>query len=188
MNGIQGQIVTDQDLSNILTPGYWLNDLVICHAQTILKQQFPKISGFQNTKDVYNSSLDRTAEYEKPSKGFVQILFNGKDHWVCTSNLIDGGKNVKIYDSMHSTCQNTIKKQLDVLVSPKSIISVEKVQSQLENGQDNPNNRGLCGLFAIAFATSLCFGEDPGARKYNTDGMRHHLYDCLRARHMSKFP
>ena len=29
------EIVTDQDLSNILTPGYWLNDLVICYAQTI---------------------------------------------------------------------------------------------------------------------------------------------------------
>ena len=46
------EIVTDQDLPNILTPGYWLSDLVICYAQTILQKQYPNISGFENTKDI----------------------------------------------------------------------------------------------------------------------------------------
>ena len=38
-----------------------------------------------------------------------------------------------------------------------------------------------CGLFALAFATALCAGEDPQYLHFNTEGtyMRDHLLQCL---------
>ena len=45
-----------------------------------------------------------------------------------------------------------------------------------------------CGLFAIAFATSLAFGDDPRDITYDEDVLRSHLVNCLTEKNMSKFP
>ena len=45
-----------------------------------------------------------------------------------------------------------------------------------------------CGLFAIAFATSLAHNENPVKRVYNTAKLRQHLVLCLEAGKMSVFP
>ena len=45
-----------------------------------------------------------------------------------------------------------------------------------------------CGVFAVAFATSLAFGEDPAQRKYDTSAMQPHLLNCLRKNSFSPFP
>ena len=45
-----------------------------------------------------------------------------------------------------------------------------------------------CGLFAIAFATSLAHNENPVRRVYNTTKLRQHLVSCLEAGKVSVFP
>jgi hypothetical protein len=47
---------------------------------------------------------------------------------------------------------------------------------------------GDCGLFALAFATSLCIGQDPVNIIYSQQHMRNHLHDCLSSGVLTPFP
>ena len=59
-------------------------------------------------------------------------------------------------------------------------VVIQSVQQQ-RHGTD-------CGVFAIAFATSLGYGEDPSKTFYDTTKLRDHLIKCLEADKMSLFP
>lgn len=52
------------------------------------------------------------------------------------------------------------------------------------------NKRGGtdCGLFAIAYATDLCCGNDPSQKEYKQSQMRDHLLTCLQKNHLDPFP
>ena len=47
---------------------------------------------------------------------------------------------------------------------------------------------GDCGLFAIAFATSICFGTHPETKFYCQAKMRQHLMKCIEEGVMTEFP
>ena len=51
--------------------------------------------------------------------------------------------------------------------------------------QENMND---CGLFAIAYATELVYGEDPCFCHFQTEVMRSHLMKCLESGVMERFP
>ena len=54
------------------------------------------------------------------------------------------------------------------------------VQQQL-NGSD-------CGVFAVAFSTSLVYGFDPQDYTFDIPIMRRHLCQCLRMGELTMFP
>ena len=45
-----------------------------------------------------------------------------------------------------------------------------------------------CGLFALASATALAHGEEPGSLMFEHKEMRPHLIKCLEAREAESFP
>ena len=45
-----------------------------------------------------------------------------------------------------------------------------------------------CGLFAIAFATSLCYGQLPGKFHFDQSVMCKHLICCFERGHFEMFP
>ena len=45
-----------------------------------------------------------------------------------------------------------------------------------------------CGLFALAFATDLCYGLDPANQHYDQDAMRQHYVSCLESKANGPFP
>ena len=45
-----------------------------------------------------------------------------------------------------------------------------------------------CGVFVIAFATSLCAGNNPAEYAYIQDKLRNHLRQCLENRKVTEFP
>ena len=45
-----------------------------------------------------------------------------------------------------------------------------------------------CGLFAIAFAISIAFGQDPAKTTYDQSGMREHLIRCFNKKAIQVFP
>ncbi|PFX16880.1 hypothetical protein AWC38_SpisGene18817 [Stylophora pistillata] len=59
-------------------------------------------------------------------------------------------------------------------------VSNQKVQQQKGNSD--------CGFFAIAFATTLCFGRDPVEMKYDQPLLRVHYIKCLESLKMTPFP
>ena len=44
-----------------------------------------------------------------------------------------------------------------------------------------------CGLFTVAYMTSLAFGENPGNVRYNQDVLRSHL-GCFSLKKLTLFP
>ena len=55
---------------------------------------------------------------------------------------------------------------------------------------DVQNRQGIsdCGLFAIAFATDLAYGNEPGSYKYDQAKLREHFLDCLSKNVMAPSP
>ena len=45
-----------------------------------------------------------------------------------------------------------------------------------------------CGLFSLAFATSLCFGDNPSEIQYNQKQLREHVVSCFEAKVITPFP
>ena len=53
---------------------------------------------------------------------------------------------------------------------------------------DKQMNGHDCGVYAIAFATSLCYGQDMMSIHYDRIKMRQHLVKCLEGQMMIPFP
>ena len=157
--------------------GDWLADSEVSAAQEMLKNQFPSVDGLRDTSVVTG---DPTTPCTSP---FVQILNTG-GHWVCMSNVYAAEKDsIDVYDSIFPTiCQILKDTACRMLMSPTHSIKFvgHKVQKQV--------GRNDCGLFAIAFATSICFGKDPSAESFNQPQMRAHFLKCLESGKMSPFP
>ncbi|KAK3754770.1 hypothetical protein QZH41_007277 [Actinostola sp. cb2023] len=59
-------------------------------------------------------------------------------------------------------------------------IEVQPIQQQ-QNSVD-------CGIFALAFATALCYGKDPCQLHFTRRAMRMHLWECMRERNGRQTP
>ena len=70
---------TDREI--LLSPTAWLNDNIICAAQMILKEQSVLQNGFQP------STRGQTYTFEIETDDFIQILHNGRGHWLTISTI-----------------------------------------------------------------------------------------------------
>ena len=69
----------------------------------------------------------------------------------------DGAQEIHVYDSMYATVVTYTKKQIASIVSSsEKEIKLKMMNVQKQNGGCD------CGLFAIAFATALANGIQPG--------------------------
>ena len=174
-----------QSDKEILLSDQWLNDNIICAAQTLLKRQ-SKMHGWMSTqlcKSVFQPI--------PPRSPFVQILHINGSHWITVSNSsFSCGPTssftdcVKIYDSgSPSSISVEIQNMVCSMMKPKSSMltfEIVNVQSQ-SNSYD-------CGVFAIAFATEIAHGNNPVSMHFDDMVMRRHLMECFKACHMSSFP
>ena len=130
----------------------WLHDRHITAAQHLLKQQHPEVSGLQPT----TLQLTRTFDVHWNCE-FIQCLNVSSNHWVTVSTISCPPGVINVYDSMHLGASTNLKKVIaDMLFSDKKSISIRTVHIQQQTGGSD------CGLFAIANATALCNGKNPG--------------------------
>ena len=147
----------------------WLTDSLINAAQKLLKKSYPKVGGLQVTTEGEVLSFDvETGE-------FVQILSISGVHWITisTSGCLPG--EVNVFDSMPSTdLPKRAKEQIaSIIYTPKHkfILNFQATQTQVGSND--------CGVFSIAFATSVCAGVNPAAVFYHQTLLRRHLIDSL---------
>ena len=69
-----------------------------------------------------------------------------------------------------------------LFATPKPAITVKYMDTQMQCGSTD------CSIFAIAFATALANGEQPGGLHFEQPQMRKHLMHCLEAQCLSAFP
>ena len=161
-----------------LRKGGWLTDSVINAGQVLLKTDYSQIGGLQPT------TLGEALGFASQGSAFVQVIHTAGSHWITASNVGFREGVVGIYDSLPScTTPTRLKENIASIVhtsNPQMILSYQEVQEQ--RGGNN------CGLFSLAFAISLCSGEDPTKITYIQHQLRNHLISCLEMQKMTPFP
>ncbi len=151
-----------------LQKGEELNARTLMAVTTIYKTQFPEVPPFQDTAYVL--------ELEKlhPARDGCMYYHNHNGHW--TLSQLSGGRVIH-YDSLQA---KFICSALgDQLAAPYGHIAeayeliVDQKQVQVQRGSND------CGVFAIAFATSVLLGEEPSTLQYDQKELRGHLAHCL---------
>ena len=94
---------------------------------------------------------------------FIQILHTGHGQWLTVSTLgqaKDG--EVTVYGSLYSTLSLHVKKHIAAMLHTTARkIKVNMMDIHLQAGTSD------CGLFAIASATALAHGIQPGSCSIN---------------------
>ena len=136
------------DLERIIM-GEMLTDLEINYAQKLLKSQFPGINGLCLT--LLQSKIGETKE---PANNKLQIVHcRERNHWITVTTIGCEEGIVKAFDSLYCALDDpstTIVLNMfqDKMDKPPKI---KVIRPQKQIGAKD------CGVFAIAFATSLAF-------------------------------
>ena len=118
----------------------------------------------------------------EPTINWIQIVHcQSCDHWITATTIGCSNEMVKIYDSVFRSI-NDPTKQILYKYFPKNakIKVVGKAQKQV--GEKD------CGIFAVAFATSLALGVDIEDTTFHQDWMRLHLARYFLQNKMILFP
>ena len=147
--------------------------------QNALHKKFPFIEG------LYSTTIGTVGQFKPVTSEFVQVLHDGIFHWVCVSNVGCRNSNtVKLYDSLYAKVAKHTQDQISNLLNchdrDNIFIEVQPVQQQ--------TNDVNCGVYALAFATALCFGKDPCEILLNRRTARKHLWWCLENENLAMFP
>ena len=169
--------LTDYHFDLINSPIGWLDCDIIQQAHVLLQRENQVIAGFQRP------TLGPVRNFDVVGGEFIQLLHTGNNHWVCTSSIGCVPGYVNVFDSLYhdSIIIQEVEEQTNDLLGGRLIALDPKPVQQQTNGSD-------CGVFAIAFATCLVFGEDPTFINFDVRGMRPHLAKCLRDGRFSLFP
>uniref|UniRef100_A0A1X7V770 Ubiquitin-like protease family profile domain-containing protein n=1 Tax=Amphimedon queenslandica TaxID=400682 RepID=A0A1X7V770_AMPQE len=144
-----------------------------------MKEAYSHIEGLQET------ALGETLTFNVSKGTFVQILNVGRNHWITVTSLgCEGANHVIVYDSLpRRNLEQRLREQIAAIIYTNSRdirVTIPTVQHQ--NGSKD------CGLFALAFAMSVCSGQNPGSLGYIQDKLRSHHKSCLEKRYLSCFP
>ena len=111
------------------------------------------------------------------------VLPSGVNHWLVITTMGCPPGVVKIYDSMVHKLPFQTKEQICALLMTKEP-QIEVLHIDVQQ-QRNTND---CGLFALAFATALCSGQEPRHVSFEAGAMREHLLKCLDMEDTEPFP
>lgn len=113
----------------------------------------------------------------------IQLFYYGENysgigHWVC---LFYNGNVLRIYDSLKGKSMPPLQKAfVNALFPHRKTILFPEVQAQ-SNSYD-------CGVFAIAYATSLALKKNPVFENFISAEMRPHLLRILQSKELMRFP
>ena len=157
----------------LLTNGKWLNDSHMCMAMIMIKNQFPQFNGMMSTH----------LQMSKPLPNALQILHVDNCHWCLFSTVDCIPGELRIYDSSYTHLSfGTTKTIAKLMHSDKQVITVHIMNVGKQRGSQD------CGLYTIAFMTSLAYEKIPVTEVYEQEEMRPHLVSCFEKQSMSCFP
>ena len=145
-------------------------------AHALLKQQYPEINGLQST--LYQQS-------DKPllqPNNAIQVIHILPQHWATILTIGCKENTIELYDSVFNTISLSTKNTIIKLLKPNDSVTVFiKNVAKQTGGTD-------CGLYAIAYCTSLLNGNDPCGVIYDQREMRSHLANCFQSKQLIPFP
>ncbi|KZS20646.1 Uncharacterized protein APZ42_012571 [Daphnia magna] len=157
----------------------WLGTSIVNLAMKILKLNHPAIGGF------YCSILGGSLEFPGATgQQWLQIVHDGANHWLLIAKSFSLPEHVLVYDSspVVNVRQHVLSCMASLLQTPKPTMTY------VVRGCQKQGNIFHCGVFAIAFATSLANGQDPTEILYDPVKLRDHLRTCIDTEVLSPFP
>ena len=139
---------------------------------------FPQQNGLQDTQ-----YLAKRMSWPSVPKDFIQIIHVGDCHWACLSNKFCEDNVVELYDSLHFEPGDTIQEQVSTIMNCESADIIVKMMNV-----ERQRSGHSCGLYAIALAVDLCFGNYPCSSLYDEEKMRSHLELCFSKQTITRFP
>ena len=113
----------------------------------------------------------------------MQILHNGQGHWLLISTVGTKYAEVRVYDSIYQSVNIKVKEQIaSLLYTQEKEIKLKFMNIQKQSGSND------CEIFAVANATLLALGKNPGKYLLNQRLMRSHLYECFVKGKLTIFP
>lgn len=160
----------------IASPTGWLDCSIVHEAQLLLQKINPNIEGFQRP------TLGPVRQFDTMTSEFIQLLHVGNNHWVCLTSIGCPPGEVQLLDSlMKPVITQEIQELAQNLYGPNLNRITNMPVQQQTNGSD-------CGVFAVAFATCLVYGQNPCNVTFDVPKMRPHLIQCLKRGCMNLFP
>ena len=153
-----------------------LNDRHINYCQGLLKKQFPLIGGFILTL------LQNTTLKDKISCGIQIIHCQRRNHWIVAVRSESWHNPIRIYDSIFRTVDEETKRTVMNLFKKVGKFKFIPVDMQVQEGNVD------CGLFTIAVATDLAYGNDPANVIFVQKKMRNHVLENLESGSLQPFP
>ena len=95
-------------------------------------------------------------------------------------------EGVSLMDSFWMGMERSVELQMAQIYgqayAAEGIITINKlgVQQQLSSSVD-------CGIFAVAYATEVCYSKDPTKANFHQDRMLGHLKECIDAKQITLF-
>ena len=171
--------LSHKDLKNISNQEM-LTDNAIHVFQNMIKKQNTDVNGLQDP--VLGETLNFSVYQSIP---FVQVLHDGRLHWVAISTYGCRLGEVCLMDSLfNGRIADHTKRQICAILncpSEKLKVNVVPVQQQ-QNSVD-------CGVFALAYVYYIVSKKrNPSNVFFCTEKMRNHLLQCLSANKFSDFP
>ena len=115
-------------------------------------------------------------------------MISNHNHWVCVvGGLYIKNEDVCLFDSMiRWEVDRQLGQQLKELYPKDSRKNRNKIVVRIQRTQKQKSD--LCGFFACAFATALCFQQDPERIEFNVDELCAHFVKCLKNQTIEMFP
>ena len=114
----------------------------------------------------------------------MQIVNVNNCHWVCVAKM---NPNEYIIDLFDSNRQSYVYEDLGKQVLSFLPNDVTEVIFTSHNVQRQTGGTD-CGLFALAFATAICFGDNVSNLIFDQSALRHHLKKCINTAMIEPFP
>jgi hypothetical protein len=119
-----------------------------------------------------------------PDRDHIQILLidlgGPVGHRICSYYKKETGE-INIYDSATMFSSDSTAAMFLMRLYPTNNNYKGREVQQQDNTYD-------CGVFAIAFPTTLYSGQDPVGKRYNREKMRQHLVQMLQSKRIEAFP
>ncbi len=141
----------------------------------LLKNKFKNINGLEDPLLFSSSSF-----IFKKTDNFIRVLLSRGNHWVCLYG--DQSNEVKLFDSL-------VRSKIDYSLGEATKNMLRTDDPIIFNVQSTQIQKySVCGHYALAFATSLCFNIDPEKIYFCENNMIEHYIDCLKTNEIKMYP
>ena len=169
-----GRTILLDSHKEVILRGDQLDDTVINFAQKLLKKQFPNING------LHNPLLQTKKQVDGEKSQQLQVAHCCSSHWILASTVHDESPDkVLVYDSLYDNVDAGTLKVIRGLFGQTAMPEIVEVHKQHKVAD--------CELFAVAFATAICFKQKLDV-PFSQGLMCHHLVQCFEKSTCLPFP